>query len=235
MKSFYKIKFKYPKQPRKYKEMYENLTQNELVQIYQDNPDGGGNVWMELIERNRGFFSRFIKRYPDEHQQDLYQQFTLIIQKKMKDFDLTLGFKFSTYLIWGLRGENSSFPRTTTLVTFPVFNSKKGTVLRMVSANSKINIGEDVSGEMLDILTPTPPPKHNNFMVKIYSKLNKRQRIIIKSIYEDGLSRKQISDLTGVTHQLVSREHNEILFFIKGMFEYEYSKDYAVSLENKTI
>jgi len=205
--------------------MFKHLTQNELVEIYQSNPDGGGHAWMELIERNHGFFFKFIRRYPDELQQDLYQKFAIIVKSKIEDFDFGKGVKFQTHLVWGLRGENSKFTRLSTVVTFSVTNSEKETVLRMVSANSTLDIDDEPKGEMLDVLTPTLPPKHNNFMTKIYSRLNKRQRIIIKSIFEYELTRKQISSLTGVTHQLVSRELKEILFFIKGRLEYEYSKE----------
>lgn len=188
MKSFYKIKFKYPKQPRKYKDMFNGLTQNELVQIYQKN--NNRNIWMELIERNHGFFFTFIRKYPDSQQQDLYQQFTMIVKKKMDEFDFNKGVKFQTHLIYGLMGENSKFPRENCLIKF-------GHKDKIISSNINIYKGDSCNTEYIEVLEPVKEKSYSGFMVKVYSKLNEKERIVIKHKFEHeyqgailGLSRE---------------------------------------------
>jgi len=196
MKSMYSIKFRFPKQPGKYKKMFKPLTQNELVQIYQRN--GDRNIWMELIERNHGFFHTFIKKYTSEYKEDLYQQFAMIVKNKMKEFDFNKGVQFQTHLIYGLMGENSRFPKENCLIKFGHKNE-------IVSFNKKIHKDDKSNTELMDVLEPTKEKYYSGFMVKVYSKLSEKQRVIIKHKFEHeyhasilGLSRE---GLRKIKHQ----------------------------------
>lgn len=96
--------------------MYESFSNEELVLMYQKEKNEIFKEKMidEIVERNMGLVIKQLEKYHKENDplyEDLVQLGKIAIVKAAKDFDESLGNKFSTYCTEIIKGEIKNFLR----------------------------------------------------------------------------------------------------------------------------
>lgn len=182
--------------------MRKSKTSNEeLIARYQS---GDASAMDELLTNNEGMIHaialKFAKNKDESTLDDAKQEARIALMRAVKGFDLSRGFKFTTYCWRAIVSKLIYWNHENCLIPIKATGRKEGVVVDVISVDSQI-VGRCEDGSPWESVTAlrdhrTPAQivahqdEHNNFMQKVSDRLHRldlRERKILRERFVNSL------------------------------------------------
>lgn len=231
------------------------MTNEEAVIRWQSTTNRNiKNQSFKVILKNNNYMMRLPLRFIDNYkynEHDFMQFLSILIAKKMNEYDISRGVKFISYLSYTMRASINLFrrddglmkPHETTIykstgikskniakhqkVIDGVIHNPKRVIIehRIESLNAPISNNDDT--EMINVIPDVIPETNDNefYVEKILDLLNQRERFVMEAYFGiksgEGLILQDIADMLGVTREMVRQIKCTAIKKLKNQIKYQ--------------